>query len=69
MIPAFSRGLERRVSRQDCVNRSRYKRLAVKYRLRQALRAIFMGGQDIVAGLMRKRRRLPEQDQGSEQPG
>ena len=45
------------------------KRLAVKYRLRQALRAIVMGRQDIVAGLMCKHRRLPEQDQGREQPG
>ena len=69
MIPAFSRGLERRVSKQDCVSMNRNKRLAVKDRLRQALRAIIMGGQNVMAGLMRKRCRLPEQDQGSEQPG
>lgn len=66
MIPAFSRDLGRCVSKQDCVSMNRYKRLAVKYRLRQALRTIFMGGQDIMAGLMRKRRGLPEHNQGSE---
>lgn len=66
MIPAFSRNLERCVSKQDCISMNRNNRLAVKYRLRQALRAIIMGGQDIVAGLMRKRRGLPEHDQGSE---
>ena len=48
---------------------NRYNRLAVKQRLRQALRAIFMGTKVIMFGMMRKRRRLPEQDQGSEQPG
>ena len=48
---------------------NRNNRLAVKYRLRQALCAIVMGCQDVMAGLMRKRRRLPKQDQGREQPG
>ena len=43
--------------------------LAVKYGLRQALYAIIMALQNIFAKLMRKRRSLPEQDQGSEQPG
>ena len=43
--------------------------LAVKYRLRQALRAIVMGLQYIVLGLVNERRSLPEQDQDSEQPG
>ena len=69
MIPAFSRHQGRCVSMQDCVSMNRNNRLAVKYRLRQALCAIVMGCQDVMAGLMRKRRRLPKQDQGREQPG
>ena len=69
MIPAFNGDLERCVGKQDCVSMNRYNRLAVKYRLRQALRAIFMGLQNIMAGLMRKRSSLPEQDEGREQPG
>ena len=64
MIPAFTRHLGRRVNKQVYVSMRRNYRLAVKYRLRQALCAIVMGGQDVVAGLMHKRRRLPEQDQG-----
>jgi len=44
-------------------------RLAVKYGLRQALYAIIMALQNIFAELMRKRRCLPEQEQGREQPG
>ena len=69
MIPAFNRDLGRCISKHECVSMARGNRLAVKYRLRQALRAIVMGRQDIVAGLMCKHRRLPEQDQGREQPG
>lgn len=48
---------------------NRDSRLAVKYRLRQALRAMLMGLQNNMLGLMRKRRSLPEQDEGREQPG
>ena len=42
--------------------------LAVKYRLRQTLYAILVSRLNIMAGLMNERRRLPEQDQGGEQP-
>ena len=62
MIPAFNRDPGRCISKYECVGMARGNRLTVKYRLRQALRTIFIGGQDIMAGLMRKRRRLPEQD-------
>ena len=48
---------------------ARGNRLAVKYRLRQALYAIIMALQTIFAELVRKRRCLPEQEQGREQPG
>ena len=48
---------------------NRDNQLAVKYRLRQALRAIVMGLQYIVPGLVNERRGMPEQDQDSEQPG
>ena len=68
-MPAFSSGNGRLGTKQVYESMDRNNRLPVKYRLRQALRAIVMGSQDIMAGLMRKRRRLPEQDQGSEQPG
>ena len=43
-------------------------RFVVKYRLRQALNAILVSRLNIMAGLMNERRRLPEQDQGREQP-
>jgi len=68
MIPAFSHDRRRCVSKQNCVSMNRNNRLPVKYRLRQALCAIVMGRENIMAGLMRKHHRLPEQDQGSEQP-
>ena len=68
MIPAFNRDPGRCISKYECVGMARGNRLTVKYRLRQALCAIVMGRQNIMAGLMRKRRHLPEQDQGSEQP-
>ena len=48
---------------------NRDSQLAVKYRLRQALRAIVMALHDIMLGLVNERRGLPEQDQDSEQPG
>ena len=48
---------------------NRDNQLAVKYRLRQALRAVVMGLQYIVLGLVNERRCLPEQDQDSEQAG
>ena len=48
---------------------NRDSRLAVKYRLRQALRAMLMGLQNNMLELMLKRRSLPEQDEGTEQPG
>lgn len=48
---------------------NRDSRLAVKYRLRQALRAIVMGLQDIMLGLVNERCGLPKQDQDCEQPG
>ena len=41
-------------------------RLAVKYGLRQALYAIIVAFQNIFTELVRKRRGLPEQDQGRE---
>ena len=69
MIPAFSRNLGRCISKYECVSLDRGNRLAVKYRLRQALRAMLMGLQNIMLELMRKRRGLPEQDQGRQQPG
>ena len=69
MIRAFSREPGRRVSKQVRVSMNRDNCLAVKYRLRQALRAIVMGLQYIVLGLVNKRRGLPEKDQDSEQPG
>ena len=69
MIPAFNRDLGRCISKYECVSMARGNRLAVKYRLRQALYAIIVALQNIFAELMRKRRRLPEQDQGREQPG
>ena len=69
MIPAFNRDLGRCISKYECASMARSSRLAVKYRLRQALYAIIMAFQNIFAELMRKRRCLPEQDQGREQPG
>ena len=69
MIPAFNRDLGRRISKYECVSLARDNRLAVKYGLRQALYAIIMAFQNIFAELVRKRRCLPEQDQGREQPG
>ena len=69
MIPAFNRDLGRCISKQECVSMACGDRLAVKCGLRQALYAIIMALQDIFAELMRKRRCLPEQDQGREQPG
>ena len=69
MIPAFSRDLGRLISKYECVSMARSNRLAVKYGLRQALYAIIMAFQNIFAELVRKRRCLPEQDQGREQPG
>ena len=69
MIPAFSRNLGRCISEYECVSLDRGNRLAVKYRLRQALRAMFMGLQNIVLELVRKRRGLPEQNEGRQQPG
>ncbi len=48
---------------------NRDNQLAVKYRLRQALRAIVMALQGIMLGLVNERRGLPKQDQDSEQPG
>lgn len=48
---------------------NRDNQLAVKYRLRQTLRAIVMALHDIMLGLVNERRGLPEQDQDSEQPG
>lgn len=68
MKRAFSRVQGRCVSRQIRVSMNRDNQLAVKYRLRQALRAIVMGFQYIVLGLVNERRGLPEQDQDSEQP-
>lgn len=47
---------------------NRDNQLAVKYRLRQALRAIVMGLQYIVVGLVNEHCGLPEEDQDSEQP-
>ena len=69
MIPAFNRDLGRCVSKYECVSMARGNCLAVKYGLRQALYAIIMSLQTIFAELVRKRRCLPEQDQGREQPG
>ena len=69
MIPAFNRDLGRCISKYDCVSMARGNRLAVKYRLRQALCAMIIALQEIIAELMRKRRGLPEQDQGREQQG
>ena len=69
MIPAFNRDLGRCISKYECVSMARGNRLAVKYGLRQALYAIIMALQNIFAELMRKRRCLPEQEQGREQPG
>ena len=66
MIPAFSRNLGRCVSKYECVSMARGNRLAVKHGLRQALHAIIMALQNIFAELVRKRRCLPEQDQGRE---
>jgi len=69
MIPAFNRNLRRCISKYECVSMARGNRLAVKYGLRQALYAIIMALQNIFAELVRKRRGLPEQDQGRQQPG
>ena len=69
MIPAFNRDLGRCISKYECVSMDRGNRLAVKYGLRQALCAIIMALQKIIAELVRKRCCLPEQDQGREQPG
>ena len=69
MIPAFSRNLGRCISKYECVSMARGNRLAVKYGLRQALYAIIAALQNIFAELVRKRRCLPEQEQGREQPG
>ncbi len=55
MVPAFNRGLGRCISKYGCVSMARGNRLAVKYRLRQALYAIIMALQNIFAKLMRKR--------------
>ena len=59
MIPAFNRDLGRCVSKYECVSMARGNRLAVKYRLRQALYAIIMALQEIIAELVRQRRALP----------
>ena len=48
---------------------NRNNRLAVMDRLRQALRAVFIGLQRIMAGSMNERHRLPEQEQDNKQPG
>ena len=48
---------------------NRGNQFAVKYRLRQALRAIVMGLQYLVLGLVNEHRGLPKQDQDSKQPG
>ena len=69
MVPAFNRGLGRCICKYECASIARGNRLAVKYRLRQALYAIIVALQKIIAELMRERRCLPEQDQGREQPG
>ena len=69
MIPAINRNLGRCISKYECVSLDRGNRFAVKYRLRQALRAVLMGLQNIMLELMRKRRGLTEQDEGRQQPG
>ena len=69
MIPAFNRSLGRGISKYECVSMARGNRLAVKHRLRQTLYAIIMAFQNIFAELVRKRRCLPEEDEGREQPG
>ena len=69
MIPAFSRNLGRCISKYECVSLDRGNRLVVKYGLRQTLYAIIVALQNIFAELVRKRRCLPEQEQGREQPG
>ena len=66
MVPAFNRGLRRCISKYECVSMARGNRLAVKYGLCQALYAFIMAFQNIFAELMRKRRCLPEQEQGRE---
>ena len=48
---------------------NRDNQLAVKYRLRQALRAIVMALHDIMLGLVNDLHGLPKQDKDSEQPG
>ena len=68
MKRAFSRDPGRCVSRQNRVSMNRDNQLAVKYRLRQALRAIVMGRQDIMLGLVNEHRGLPEQDQRCQKP-
>ena len=55
MIPAFNRGLGRCICKYECVSMARGNRLAVKYRLRQALYAIIVALQKIIAELMRER--------------
>ena len=63
MKRAFSRVQGRCAGRQNRESMNRDNQLAVKYRLRQALRAIVMGLQDIMLGLVNEHRGLPKQDQ------
>ena len=55
MIPAFNRHMGRGISKYECVSMARGNRLAVKYGLRQALYAIIVALQKIIAELMRER--------------
>ena len=69
MVVCISQDGRRYGNVQAGIGMHRNNRFAVMDRLRQALRAIFIGFQHIMAGRMNERHRLPEQDEGRQQPG